>query len=141
MLGACRDDQMIEIDAKPFRSDLVSFEVDMRNPGQDHGGILLVAKNPPDRGGDVGGRQAGGSHLIEQRLKQMIIVPIDHDHVERRIPQRLGGGKARKTCADDHDALAMLAWIVLGHRALLIFALGIAEFSRRTSTRGNAKSL
>ena len=40
------------------------------------------------------GEKSGGRHLIEQRLEQMIIVPVDQGDVERRAGQRLGGGEA-----------------------------------------------
>jgi hypothetical protein len=53
--------------------------------------------------GDVRRRQRCGSHLIEQWLKAMMILPVDYRHLGRCALQRLGGLQATKTGTDDDD--------------------------------------
>lgn len=39
--------------------------------------IDIVAEAASDRRGYVGGRKAGGGYLIKQRLKKMVVLPVD----------------------------------------------------------------
>src|SRR5215471_3059379 len=51
--------------------------IDARHFAQLHVDALITAKNSPDRLGDVGRRQCCSGDLIQQRLKQVIIVPVN----------------------------------------------------------------
>src|SRR5262249_11400942 len=66
--------------------------------------VALAREDRPDRRCDIAGREARGRNLIEQRLKEVIIVAIDDRHVERRVGKPLGGGEPAEAGADDHDA-------------------------------------
>ena len=68
--------------------------------------LRLPAQNAANRRGDVGRRKARGRHLVEQGLEEMIVVTVDHGHVDRRIRERLCRREAGKACPDDDDALA-----------------------------------
>ena len=119
LLGPARYNKIIEVDPNVLCDDLLSLKVDMRNLPQHYRSVLLIAQDAPGRRRDVGGRESGSRHLIEQRLKEMIIVAVDHSYVERGMPQRLGSRKPSKTSADDRNPGTMVAGITLGHRALL----------------------
>jgi hypothetical protein len=45
-------------------------------------------------------------HLVEQRLKYMVVAPVDQDDLGVRMPQRARRGNPGKSTADDDDALA-----------------------------------
>ena len=49
---------------------------------------------------DAGG-EAGGRHLIEQRLEEVVVTPIDHGDAYRRSSKSLGGLESRKPAAED----------------------------------------
>ena len=82
MLGAGRDDEIVERNAAAFGDDFLGGDIDTRHLRQDHARVLLPTKNAANRRSDIGRRQARGRDLIEQRLEQMIVVPIDDDDVE-----------------------------------------------------------
>jgi hypothetical protein len=97
LLGAGRHNQIIELGASLIGDDLLSLEVDMGNSTQHDPGVLLGAQDTAGRRGNVGGRESGSRHLVEQRVKKMIIVLVDNDNLEGRTPQRFGRGKPSKT--------------------------------------------
>ena len=73
---------------------------------QQHAGIFLPVQNVAQRGGDLTGRKCSGSHLIEQRLEEMKIPPVDQRQVHVRPLQRLCRIKAPETSADNHHTVA-----------------------------------
>jgi len=58
--------------------------IDPRHRLHEHGGIGLPAENRTDWSRDRVGRQSGGGHLIEQWLKQVIVVSIDQRDMNGR---------------------------------------------------------
>ena len=59
--------------------------------------LRLPAQDPADRRGDVGGRQPGGGHLIQQRLEDVVVVAIDDGDVDRRAPAARARRPARRS--------------------------------------------
>ena len=50
--------------------------------------------------------QDGRRHLIEKGLEQMVVAPVDHDHLDRRVAQLQGSVEAAESGADnDHPGL------------------------------------
>ena len=62
----------------------------------------MLAQNPADRRGNVGRGKRRGRDLIKQRLKEMIIGPVDHGHLHRLVGQALGRLQATKTRPDNY---------------------------------------
>ncbi len=83
--------------------DLPPLGVDGCHLAEQHAGVLLMPQDGPCRGGDLRRRQAGGGHLIEQRLEQVMIEAVDHRDLGRCPGQGPGGGKAAESGADDDD--------------------------------------
>lgn len=48
-------------------------------------------------------RQRGGCHLVQQRLKEVMVVTIDQRDAHRLFLQRLRRGQAAEPAADDDD--------------------------------------
>ncbi len=48
--------------------------------------------------------KAGGGHLVEQGLEQVVIAAIHHGHAAVAAPETARAGQAAKSCPDDHDA-------------------------------------
>src|SRR5262249_54061286 len=60
----------------------------------------------PDRGGDIGGCEYRGRHLIKQRLKNVMIAPVDYHDICIRISQGARRSDPSKSGAHDHHTLA-----------------------------------
>ena len=50
----------------------------------EHGDVALLAQDVAQRRGDGRRRQAGGGHLVEQRLEQVMVAAIDQRDLDRR---------------------------------------------------------
>ena len=50
------------------------------------------------------GDRSGCRHLVEQRLEQVVIAPVDDDDVGRRAGQAMRGTQSAEARADDDDA-------------------------------------
>jgi len=59
-------------------------------------------KDGTERPGDIAGRQSSGGDLIEERLKEMMIRPVDEHDIGSA--ERLRGCETSKTAPDDDDA-------------------------------------
>ncbi len=44
--------------------------------------------------------------LVQQRLEEVVVVPVDQGDVDGRHRQRLGGEEAAEAAADDDDSMA-----------------------------------
>jgi hypothetical protein len=62
------------------------------NRPEDHMGIRLPCENAADRRGDVGGRQDRGRHLVQKRLEQVVVAPVDDGHIGRDLAELLRRG-------------------------------------------------
>ena len=82
---------------------LAACRIDVRHLAENDARIGLVVDDTANGRGHVGGRQAGRRHLIEQRLEQMVIAPIDEGDVSVALLQPLGHGKAAEAGAGDDD--------------------------------------
>jgi hypothetical protein len=49
--------------------------------------------------------QDPGGHLVEQRLKQVMVGPVHHRDLDLRAPQRTGGEQAAEAAAHDRDPM------------------------------------
>jgi hypothetical protein len=52
---------------------------------------------------DVSRREGGRSDLVEERLKEVIVVAVDDQQLYGRAAQRSRGEQAAEAAADDHD--------------------------------------
>ena len=75
----------------------------VRTFGEQHAHVLLMTEDPADRRRDVARRQRRGGHLIQQRLEEMVVVPIDERHPHRRGGERARGIQPAEAAANDHD--------------------------------------
>lgn len=77
--------------------------VDVFDRRQQHPQPRLLSQDPPDRRGNVTRRQPGRRHLIQQRLEDVVIEPIDQRHLAGHVLKAARRRKARKPAADDDD--------------------------------------
>jgi hypothetical protein len=83
--------------------DEASSEIDALNLRQRHAEILLFRLELPDRRRYLGRRQNSGGDLVQERLKDMVITPIDQRYFDFGSLQCPRCRDARETAADDQD--------------------------------------
>jgi hypothetical protein len=83
----------------------LSFDVDPYNLAQDYRSVGLVPQNVADRRSYVAFGEDAGRHLIEQRLKKVVVGAVDHRHVDIGSPKCLCGEEAGESGADDHHMM------------------------------------
>ena len=66
-------------------------------------GIRVLAHDGADGLGDLGRREHGERHLVEQRLEGMVITAVDHGYVHRQLAQGHGCVDAGESASDDGD--------------------------------------
>ncbi len=98
-----RDHERVVGDRTGSDQDAPPRDVDAGHLGHQNGCVLLLAQNVPDRPGDVGRRQRGGRHLIEQRLEAMMVLPVDQRDVDGRAGERFRGFQTAEAGADNDD--------------------------------------
>ena len=54
---------------------------------------------------DISRRQAAGRDLVQQRLEEMEVAPVDHRHLNGRPLERVRGVQPAETAADDHRSM------------------------------------
>src|SRR5215216_778777 len=81
----------------------MGFKIDGHHFCHVDGDILLSAKYAPERVGDLRWYKPGYGDLIEQRLEQVIVVPVDQCDLNLRVSQLAGGLHPAKTCANDDN--------------------------------------
>ncbi len=81
--------------------------VDRRDLAHQHARIRLPAHQVAHRPGDLGRRQAGRRHLVQERLEEVVVLAIDQRDVDGLAPQALRDGKAGKSGPDDNDSRFM----------------------------------
>ena len=64
-----------------------------------------MLEHTAERRGNLTRRQRARRHLVEQRLEQVEVAPVDERHLHRWVAEFLGGRQAAEAAADDHDAV------------------------------------
>src|SRR5580658_2577070 len=70
---------------------------------EDYHRVLLLPENVSDRRAYLTRRQHRCRYLIEQRLKQVMIRPVNQNDLRRSFLEGFSGGQSAKTPTDDHD--------------------------------------
>ena len=95
-------DEIVVVDRPARMRHAPRREIDPGDLGHDHGKIIAVRKHCADRLRDIDGRQPRGGDLVEQRLKKMVVLPVDQRHgrfLGRNPVDHLHAGEA----GADHD--------------------------------------
>jgi len=88
---------------EPFRC-----EIDARHLHHPKVEVLLTAQNGARRFRDLLGLEARGRDLVEQRLKEVVVVAIDEHDLHGGATQRPGGPQAAEPRAYDDDYFVSL---------------------------------
>jgi hypothetical protein len=105
MARAGGEDEVVVSDpALVIDHNLTPGSVHAGDPAELDARVRLVGQDRADRPGDVGGRECCRRHLVQQRLEQVVVAPVDQDQVHRCLAQRPGRGQATEAHAYDHHA-------------------------------------
>ena len=105
VVRARRHDEIVVAEFIAFADvDGPRIRIDRGHVGEEHLDVALIAENPPDRRGNVARVQGARRDLIEERLKQMVILTIQQSDRDWSVAKRLGDGQARESTTDDDDA-------------------------------------
>src|SRR4029434_965015 len=83
----CTDDSRVEIDP----GDECLAEPNVRRSPEDR----------PERVHDVRRVQEGGGNLVEERSEQVVVVPVDEEHVHGSVVELPRAGQAAESPTDD----------------------------------------
>ena len=114
--AAGRDDQIIVPELLVVDEHRLPLDVDRASFSEKDRRVLLLPENATNRFGDRGRREARGRHLVEKRLEEVMVLPID----ERQTNQRPGEGaccvEPGKTSPEDQDMRATVPQVPLSSR-------------------------
>ena len=85
--------------------DLLRCDVDRGHVGQLHGRVLLALQDVASRRSDLSRREDPGRDLVQQRLEEMVVRPVDQRQLDRRVAEKPGREKSAESGADDHDSV------------------------------------
>ncbi len=85
------------------RADGSRRQIDVHDFAENNVGVLLLVHNASQRGRDQALGQDAGGDLIEQRLEEMMVRPVDQRHVDVGLRQNSADVDATETSADHND--------------------------------------
>src|SRR5579863_1172866 len=87
---------MVEFCNAPFEIEFIYFS-------QENLDVTMFAHDPADGSSDFSGRQSGCCHLIQQRLKIMVISAVDQCDFYRQVGKTESRIQASKSRSDNHN--------------------------------------
>ena len=102
--GAARDEKVVIGNLAIGQLHLPRGGVDAEHVAHVHRDVSLIAQDVTQRRGDRRRGEAGGRHLVEQWLKQMMIAAIDQRDLDRRSLELANRPQTGESTADDDDS-------------------------------------
>ena len=99
-----RDDEMIVVDLALIGAHGLRRRVDSLDFGEQEVDVRSAAEKASDRVDDLVRREHRGRHLIEQRLKDLIVVVVDDEDIDRLVRELSRRTYACNAAAQDDDA-------------------------------------
>jgi hypothetical protein len=93
--------------ARGGRLNRAGSNVDGGDLRQEYADVSLLRLELANRRRYFGGREDRGCHLIEQRLEDVVVAPIDQDDLGIGMPQRVCRGDPGKAATNDDDTLLL----------------------------------
>src|SRR5271154_4711247 len=101
------DDERVVLDFSVAEYDSPFRSVDVNRLSKQHLRVFLPPQNLAQRRGDVGRRERSRRHLIQQRLKKMVIAAINQRDVYRGVLQGLGEAEAAEPSPDYDNSVTI----------------------------------
>jgi hypothetical protein len=84
---------------------LAAGEVEAGDLGLHHAGVPLAAQDDAQRRCDLGGRERARRGLVDERLEEGEVLPVDERDLDRRPAQAAHRLQAAEAAAHDDDAV------------------------------------
>ena len=107
--AAKRNDEPVVCKIFDTRMDDLFTGIDALHFGDMNIHIFCVLKYFPQRKGDAGRFEPGRGNLVHERLKLVIVVAIDEEHLIVRVIKLAGDPQSCKTGAENDDAFLIVA--------------------------------
>src|SRR4051812_43041314 len=102
MTGARGEDEIIVREIELTRLDLFGRNIHGLHLGKDYLHVAAFAQDAANRSGDVGRRQRCSCDLVQQRLEEVMIGPVNDRHLDLFTGELLGGFESAEACPDDN---------------------------------------
>ena len=89
-----------------LRAHHLAVQVDVADVGEQDAGVALLPQGAAQRRGDQPGGQDAGGDLVEQRLEQVVVGPVDHRDVHVGPVEGTRDVQAAEPTADDDHPVA-----------------------------------
>ena len=103
------DEKVVRQGRRLAQNHPLSSRIDANRLREQDPRVLLPAQHTANGDRDLGRRQAGHGHLVEQRLEQVVVSSIDKCHLHGLTCKRTSYRQAAKTASDDDNLFAKLA--------------------------------
>ena len=116
VMGAGGDDQRVVLDRSAVgHQDLPPVGIETDRLAEDDRRVALLAQHRAQRLGDVAGRQGARRDLVEQRLEEMEIAPVDEREADLGIDAEAPRGvQPGEPATDDDDAMRQATCLARG---------------------------
>ena len=107
------DQRVIGQSVAVLEQHALALRVDAADGREQGGDFRPVAQRIADRPGDLRGRERGGRDLIQQRLEQMMVAPVDQRDADRcafQSERRFRPPKPAPTITTRWDAVVVMAY-------------------------------
>ena len=126
----------------PAPSARRAADVEAVHRGENDARVRLALEDRAERRRDVRGRKRPRRDLVEERLEEVEVAPVDERDVGRRAPERARRLEAAEAAADDHDARPPAHEnIILGVSGPEKSALDVAIAAAREAGEGARRAL
>jgi hypothetical protein len=102
--AAERHDEVIVLEAAVGHDDGARLEIDRLHLAEFAADVLIRAEDGAQRLGDLHRGQRAGGYLVQQRLEEVMILPVDECNLRLGVAQRLGHVQAGKAAPENDDA-------------------------------------
>ena len=125
LIDAGCDDQTVVRDLAGGQAENVDVhdapvEIKTGDLGQLYLYVLVSSDHMPQRRGDLARRDHAGRDLVQERLKQVVVAPINQRDVDLLAGQGTRGGQASEASAHYHHPVATVGLAGLVHPDLLL---------------------
>ena len=86
--------------------DDTAVDVNAGHLGEEHLHIWVVTEDVAQRRGYLARREDAGGYLVEERLEEMVVAPVDQRYIDvARSGQQPTCGEASESATNDHDTV------------------------------------
>jgi hypothetical protein len=102
MRRTCSNKKVIVFDLTVAQYDFFARNIDRRRLIQDNADVRAASHDSANRQRNLTRRKRGSRHLMQQRLKQMVVAAINQGDSHRFATERPRGRESTESAAEDY---------------------------------------